>query len=123
MNIKNIAANPVLPVDPKNRIEGGVRAKSSTDRDANGKREDGGGEPEKKKLTEQEFEEALKVLKALPGLQTSHLSLRVEIQDGVRMVYIEDANGKVVRRLTEAQLWSSTRDKDKQTGTLFDKAM
>jgi len=123
MNIKNIAANPVLPVDPKNRIEGGVRAKSSTDRDANGKREDGGGEPEKKKLSDPEFDEAIKVLKAMPGLNASNLSVRIETQEGLRTVYIEDANGKVVRRLTEAQLWACTRDKDKQTGSLLDKAM
>jgi len=123
MNIKNIAANPVLPVDPKNRIEGGVRAKSSTDRDANGKREDGGGEPEKKKLSDPEFEEAIKVLKAMPGLNASNLSVRIETQDSIRTVYIEDMNGKVVRRLTEAQLWACTRDKDKQTGSLLDKAM
>lgn len=122
MNIKSVVSNPILPVDSKNRVEGGVRTKGSTDRDANGKREDG-GEPEKRNLSEQEFEEALSILKSLPGLKTSDLSLRAEITDGVRVVYIEDADGKVVRRLTESQLWTATRDKDRQTGAIFDKAM
>jgi hypothetical protein len=123
MNIKSVISNPVLPVDPKNRIEGGVRTKSSTERDANGKREQAEGEV-KKKLNDSEFEEAFKVLKGMPGLKSNDLSLRVEVgADGMRIVYIEDLNGKVIRRLTESQLWLATRDKDRQTGAILDKAM
>jgi hypothetical protein len=123
MNIKNVVSNPVLPVDPKNRVEGGVRTKGSTDRDANGKREQAEGES-KKKLSDSEFEEAFAILTSMPGLKSNDLSLRVEVAaDAMRTVYIEDLNGRVIRRLTEAQLWLATRDKDRQTGTILDKAM
>jgi hypothetical protein len=123
MNIKSVVSNPVLPIDPKNRVEGGVRTQGSTDRDANGKRENA-EEETKKKLTDFEFEEAFKVLKSMPGLKSNELTLRTETSaDGLRTVYIEDHNGQVIRRLTEGQLWLATRDKDRQTGTILDKAM
>lgn len=100
-----------------------MRTQGSTDRDANGKRENA-EEETKKKLTDFEFEEAFKVLKSMPGLKSNELTLRTETSaDGLRTVYIEDHNGQVIRRLTEGQLWLATRDKDRQTGTILDKAM
>lgn len=122
MNIKTVTTGPLLPVDPKNRVEGGVRTKSSTDRDANGKREAPEGET-KQKLTDEEFKEALDVLKELPGLKANDLVVRIEMQDTVRVVLIEDRNGKVVRRLSEGQLWLATQDKERLTGKILDKAV
>ena len=34
-----------------------------------------------------------------------------------------DPKGEIVRRLSEAQLWTATRDKDRHTGKILDKAM
>lgn len=122
MNIKTVSANAILPPDPKNRVEGGVRTKGSADRDANGKREQ--REPEvKRQLTDAEFDEALKVLKDLPGLKANDLTVTVSMDNGVRIVTIEDSSGKLIRRLSDSQLWLATRDKDRQTGTILDKAM
>lgn len=122
MNIKNVVTGPLLPIDPKNRVESGVRTKGSAERDANGKRESSADEG-KRQLTDQEFEEALKALKDLPGLKANDLSVRIEVSETGRTIFIEDLNGKVIRRLSEGQLWLATRDKDKQTGTILDKAM
>ncbi len=122
MNIKNVSTSSVLPLDPKPRVEGNVRAKGSTDRDADGKREQ--DEPElKRHLNQQEFDEALKALEDFPGLKANNLEIKVESHADHRIILIVDRQGKIVRRLSESQLWLATRDRDKQTGRILDKAM
>ncbi len=122
MNIKSVSPNPILSIDPKQKVEGNVRAQSSTDRDADGRREK--QEPEiKRHLTQQEFDEALKILGDHPGLKANDLVIKVEVQEDHRVILILDPEGKIVRRLSESQLWSATRDKDRQTGRILDKAM
>jgi hypothetical protein len=122
MNIKNILPAPILPIEPKQRIEGNVKTLSTGDRDGNGRRDQ--PEPElKRNLTQQEFDDALKALAETPGLKSNNLGLKVEVQDGIRVIFIVAPDGAIVRRLSESQLWSATRDKDRQTGKFLDKAM
>ena len=122
MNIKNVAPNPILPLDPKQRTDGNVRTQAATDRDANGRREE--AEPETKRhLSQQEFDDAIQALENNPGLKANSLTVKVETKDDCRVILIVDPLGKVVRRLSESQLWSATRDKDRQTGKILDKAM
>ena len=122
MNIKNVATAPILPVDPKQKVEGNARAANTGDRDGNGRREQ--PEPElKRKLTQQEFDDAIKALGETPGLKSNNLSIKVEVQGDHRVIFIVAPDGAIVRRLSESQLWSATRDKDRQTGKFLDKAM
>ena len=122
MNIKGVNLNPILPIDQKARVEGKTRAQSSTDRDANGQRQQAEQE-QKRHLNQQEFDDALKALGELPGLKANSLSIKVEVQADCRIILILDPQGQVVRRLSEQQLWTATRDKDRQTGKILDKAM
>lgn len=122
MNIKSVHVAPVQAIDPKPKVDANSRAKSSSDRDADGKRQQQEQEL-KRNLTQQEFDDAIKVLSETPGLKSNNLSIKVEVQNGVRVIYIVDPNGVTVRRLSESQLWSVTRDKDRQTGKFLDKAM
>lgn len=122
MNIKGLNPNPVTAIDSKARVDAKARTASTADRDGNGRREQ--REPEtKRKLSDQEFDEALTVLKGLSGVVDNNLSVRVETSEDQRLVLIVAPDGKVIRRLTEAQLWAATRDKDRQTGRILDKAM
>lgn len=122
MNIKSLSPSPILPVDPKQRVEGNARAKASTDRDGNGRQEQK-EEESKRHLTQQEFDDAIKVLEQTPGLKSNNLSIKVEVDGDHRVVTIVAPDGQIVRRLSESQLWSATRDKDRQTGKFLDKAM
>jgi len=122
MNIKNIAPSPIMPIDPKQKVEGNARAKNTGDRDGNGQRQQ--QEPElKRHLTQQEFDDAIKALGETPGLKSNNLTIKVEVQGDHRVIYIVAPDGAIVRRLSESQLWSATRDKDRQTGKFLDKAM
>ena len=122
MNIKSVFSAPITPIDPKQKVEGNARAKSSGDRDGNGRQEQ--QEPElKRHLTQQEFDDAIKVLEQTPGLKANNLKIKVEQQGDHKVIYIVAPDGAIVRRLSESQLWSATRDKDRQTGKFLDKAM
>ncbi len=122
MNIKSLAPNSVLPVDQKQKVEKNVRAQSSTDRDADGRQEQSQHEG-KRHLNQQEFDDALKALAAMPGLKSNMLTIKVEGHGDLRVVLIIDPQGQVVRRLSDSQLWSATRDQDRKTGNILDKAM
>ena len=122
MNIKGVISFPVPAVEPKNRVEGRTRAQASTDRDADGRREQ--AEPGvKRHLSDEELADAIKVLEQHPGLKANNLTIKVEQKDDCRVILILDPQGQVVRRLSENQLWSATRDKDRTTGKFLDKAM
>lgn len=122
MNIKSVTPNPILSIDPQQRVDTNVKAQGSTDRDGNGRREQP-EEEQKRHLNQQEFDEALAALRELPGLKANNLALKVEENEGVRTVLILAPDGKIVRRLSESQLWAATRDKDRQTGRILDRAM
>jgi hypothetical protein len=122
MNIKSVNSKPVFPIEPKPRVDGNTRTKESSDRDANGRGQQ--GEPElKRHLTQSEFDEAIKALEENPGLKANHLTVRVEVKEDCRVILIVDPNGGIVRRMSETQLWATTRDKDRSTGKFLDKAM
>lgn len=122
MNIKTVVSSPILPIEPKQRVEGNARTKESSDRDANGRQEQ--TQPElKRHLNQEEFDEALRALGENPGLKANGLTIKVESKDDCRVILILDPHGNVVRRLSETQLWSATRDKDRATGKFLDKAM
>lgn len=113
---------PTPLIEPKARVQEKVSPEMTPDREGNGRREQ--TEPEiKRNLSEQEFDDAIKVLEEFPGLKSNDLHIKVEESEGIRTVLVVDSNGKVVRRLSEAQLWAATRDKDRQTGRILDKAM
>jgi len=122
MNIKSITPNPVLPVDPKAKVDSAIRTQHSTERDADG-RQSTAEDESKRQLNDEEFEQALETLKANPGLKSNGLVVRVEAAGKTRFVMIESPDGLVVRRLSEGQLWLATREKDRSTGALLDKAM
>lgn len=122
MNIKTVSSIPVQQIEPKRRIDANAKTHDTTDRDANGQQEKGSGEP-KRHLTQQEFDDAIKALEETPGLKTNNLVIKVITHEDHRVIEIVDGEGQVVRRLSEAQLWTATRDKDKQTGKFLDKAM
>ena len=123
MNIKGLPPTFISPIDRQSRIDGETRMRDSNgDRDADGRRAPQ-APPAKDRLKQDEFDEAIEILKNLPGLIASNLSVQVEVLTDQRITLIVDPAGKTVRRLTEGQLWAATRDKDRPTGSILDKAM
>ncbi|MBX7231721.1 MAG: hypothetical protein K1X29_06510 [Bdellovibrionales bacterium] len=122
MNIKGLT-HSIPPIDSRLKTDGkeSVRLNQSSDRDGQGRR-DPQEQELKRHLTEEEFNNALQTLKEFPGMQIHQLKVRVEQLEDCRVIFIEDPSGHIVRRLSEAELWASTRNKEKSAGHLFDKA-
>ena len=84
----------------------------------------GEGENQKKrKMTEEEIHAAVETLKQVQGVRDNHFSIRVDRSQDTVVVYVEDQAGKVVRRISEAYLWSLSQERGKTKGHLFDRAM
>lgn len=126
MNIKSVV-NSFLPFDVRKTENAGakkdIKSQESHDRDADGRRQPD-QEPNKRHLSEEELKDAVKYLEELPGVKDNNLVVRLRNSESeVRVVYIEDRKGQVVRRIPEAELWQLTLNRQKKKGQLLDKAM
>ena len=130
MDVKQ-AARSILPLSLGKVSEAKLRdattseAKTTSDRDANGQQPQGDAPP-KRNLTDEELQEAMKILESLPGVKDNGLTFRLmRGENGVPVVHVEDRLGKIVRRIPESELSQlKARNVDpKSTGNLLNKAM
>lgn len=130
MDVKHAVRN-ILPFgigkvsETKQREAIAGEAKSSADRDADGKRQQEEKPPERN-LTDEEIHEAIKILQSFPGVKDSALQFKlVREENGVPFVQVLDRDGKVVRRIAEAELSQvkARASGNKTTGNLLNKAM
>jgi uncharacterized FlaG/YvyC family protein len=116
-NVRNILPQGIIaPAEVKSR----AKTDATSDRDGNGQ---SAGEEQKKRqhLTPEEIDEAIKKLSALPGVKDNGLIVRLESHDGIIVVYIEDREGKIVRRIPEADLGLLNFNSDKRSGHLLNR--
>ncbi|RYZ75400.1 MAG: hypothetical protein EOP05_07930 [Proteobacteria bacterium] len=74
-------------------------------------------------MSAEEIADAIKHLQNLSGVKDNGLSVRAETTDGVTVVYIEDRDGKVIRRIPEADLSLLTGNKERKSGNLLNRAL
>ncbi len=123
MNIKGVVGN-LIAVDFLKRTDkkSTGQAKEAMDRDP--QQGGGGQEPEQHRFNDAELEEALKFLKENPGFKNNNLQLRVEKNQGRVIVFVEDYTGKVIRRISDTELWAMVKSKSQSNrGTLLNKAL
>jgi uncharacterized FlaG/YvyC family protein len=122
MNIKGITRNLMpLEVDRAKAPSRAIKSENSTDREGNGQQQQ--PEPEKRKLSEEELQAAIEHLEQLPGIKTNNLVVKRHTHDGITVVIIEDAYGKVIRRIPEIDLGQLLKNATKDKGHIFDRAM
>ena len=121
MNIKGIVNN-LIPIDLK-KIDL-RKTRNTPDRDP---QQGGGGEekPKHRNFTEEELQEALKLLRELPGVKINNLQFRVERNNDRIIVFLEDPTGKVIRRIPDTELRSLLKNHlpDSSRGNLLNKAL
>ena len=123
-NILPFASNPMSEAKRRELVQG--EAKTSADRDpGTAPDQQQSGESPRRNLSDEEIQEAIKHLEALPGVKDNGLRVRLERNDGIPVVYVEDRDGKVVRRIPETELsMIKARSSDnKSTGNLLNRAM
>jgi uncharacterized FlaG/YvyC family protein len=110
----------LIPFDVKKITR--TRAEASSDRDADGKRENSPKKQPRRNLSEEELNNAIKHLKELKGVKDHNLNVRLARENGVPVALIEDHKGKVVRRIPETEL-SMLDTNEKSKGNLLDKSL
>lgn len=122
MNIKGFFVNPLPQSKATEKVSGQLKMQESADRDADGRRQPQ-EEETKQHLSDEEFKHALESLEKHPGLIANNLTIKVEENGDQKVVFIEDSQGNVVRRLSERQLWSAIQALDRKSGSILDKAI
>lgn len=123
MNIKGLVSN-VIPFPVKKNEEAKAKSALDTDNEKEGNgQSSNGGDQRRRNLTPEEITEAVKHLENLAGVKDHGLRIRQETNDGVVVVYIEDRDGKIVRRIPESELSLLTTDRDKKSGHLLNRAL
>ncbi|MES2855316.1 MAG: flagellar protein FlaG [Bdellovibrionota bacterium] len=123
MDIKGVVRN-IVPFSVKKKEESKTGSALDTDneKDANGQQA-GEGDQRRRNLSPEEIAEAVKYLSELPGVKDNGLKVRLETKDDVTVVYVEDRDGKIVRRIPESELSLLTAAKEKKSGHLLNRAM
>lgn len=114
MDIKN-ALNSILPIQlqQKPTIDRSIKSGGATDRDANGQMAyDQQKNKQQQPMTEEQFEKALKALKELPAVKDHHLTTEIVMIDGKRFVLLKEPSGKLLRKISENELWTLPTMKD-----------
>ena len=124
MDIKGLVRNmvPVATSSAKDARRA-VKTDGSTDRDANGQSAGGEQQAPRRQLSQEEIEQAVKHLEGLAGVKDNGLRIRLAQADGVNVVYVEDGQGKVIRRIPEMELAALVSQKEKKNGHLLNRAM
>lgn len=125
MNIKGLGIQNIFTAEQVSRTENRekLRYADTTDRDANGRREQGGqdeGPP-----TEEHVQKAIEYLKNHPGVKDNNLVVKRLQVDSKVVLVIEDLQGKVVRRIPDNQIraLSAIQPTDSTKGQIFHRAM
>ncbi len=122
MNIKSIIHIPetVELQRPEARVKE-MKTGESSDRDPNGRRDP--EEQERRELTQEELDELQGQIRNLPGVKEHGLLVKIEVQNGTRILLIEEPNGQVVRRIPESEFLPLLKRQRQQTGQILNKAV
>ncbi len=122
MDIKGIVRN-ILPFGITKPTEAKATSTTDADNDREGNGQAAGEEKKRRQLTADELQEAVKYLESLPGVKENNLTVHLEQKNDISVVYVQDREGKVVRRIPESELTSLLSNRQKKSGNLLNKAM
>jgi len=109
MDIKNVMKG-IIPIQltVKDKVDRTIKSDSTdADRDAHGKMPSGGEQrQEREPMSDEQMQKCLEHLRSLPGVKDHHFSVELVKEKDKRFVLIKEPGGKVVRRISEAELWT-----------------
>ncbi len=114
MDIKS-ALNAILPIQRRENtaVDRTIKSGGATDRDANGQM---GYDQQKKRhrdpMTEDQLKKAIEALQALPAVKENNLTVEMAEHDGRKIILLKEPSGKLLRRITEEELWTLPEMKD-----------
>lgn len=126
MNIKNVWNSLVNLAGVSNqKLDKKAKLEASDEKDT--QLGHGDEEASQHQMSEEEANQAVEIFKNLDGVKENNLSVRLEFHNDRYIVYVEDPNGKVIRRIPENELWFALKkhrnqiSKDSNKGSLLNK--
>ncbi len=83
-----------------------IKAGNTTDRDANGQSSYDQNQQQRPPMTEEQLKKALEHLKSLPAVKDHNLTVELAEANGKRFILLKEFDGKILRRIQEAELWT-----------------
>lgn len=109
MDIKN-ALNAILPptLKQKTAVDRTIKAGNTTDRDANGQTtyDQNQQQQQRPPMTPEELQKAMRHLREFPAVKEHNLAVELVEQEGKRFILLKEPDGKILRRISEAELWT-----------------
>jgi hypothetical protein len=121
MNIKGLFSNiiPMNPIRPAGKTEKAIKSDATSDRDANGQQASGGEPEHREPMTEEQLSKALEALRNLPAIKEHQWLVELSIVETKRFAIVKDAQGAVIRRIPEIELWTLPNGSDTGKGQLL----
>ena len=122
MNIKGVLG-AIIPTQVRatEKVERGIKSdNSSADRDANGQMFQ--GEQQKKErppMDDEQKKQALEHFKNMAVVKENNLTVQWHQADGRSFILLKDHTGKILRRVSEAELWDLKDAKENEKGQLL----
>ncbi len=124
MDIKNVGRLPLTHLaerTPKTEDTETFKTLDTTDRDANGKQQFADNPDDDRDMADEEFQETMKLVENMDSIKSAQLVVKSIKSNGKMFLLLEDRTGKVVRRLTNKELRSLLKNKDRKTGQIYSK--
>jgi len=108
MDIKG-ALNSILPLNlrAKTDVDRTIKSGNATERDANGQTTyDQGSQQERPPMSDEQLEKAIQQIKDFPAVKEYNLTVELQTHQDKRFVVLIEADGKILRRIPEIELWN-----------------
>lgn len=120
MNIRSLSnLNQILAPEKVHEMQNRVKSHDTTERDADGRAPN---EQKPRAVTTEELEKILKNLREHPGVKANNLTVELVQENLIQVIFIKDAQGNTVRRVTEDQFYHLLESLDQANGRIFNKA-
>lgn len=125
MNIKNFLGNlsPITQVNSGVKVERQIKTDDTQERDANGQEQYQKQQKKKEKMSEEQFDKAIALLREKHFVKDMHWVVLAVMDNDLKYALIQDSNGKEIRRISEYDLWEIFEDQstDQTKGQLLKK--
>ena len=124
MDIRGIVKN-ISPfvVQGKEKAEKTIKSENTNDREGNGQMQSGSDSEHREPMSDEQFEQALLHLKKHQVFKDNNLELYVQRVGPKKFIILKEPNGKVIRRISESELWSLQTTKENEKGQLLSKSV
>lgn len=123
MDVKGVVKTliPNQGIQRKEPVEKAIRSENTNEREGNGQASNGSGQ-QQGQMSDEQFQRALEHIKNHSVVKDNNLEVSIEGEEGKRFIILAEPNGKIVRRIPEAELWSLQFAKEGDKGQLMSRA-